>query len=276
MLPQRQYSSSFHAPVESDAPAYHFDENAASECCFPPSEHPSGPQAPFSSPDDTIYYDPSFKQLYSSDMPTASGPSEFYVNHPTTSNVFVHGSGVQSTANPYDVPLEPSYLDAGFIAPAQPIPFMNSFQATGSNTSGHPALGQGFMEQYNNGVSAAGASVSAPSSANFAVSPSEVSQLHTFPAQAANSAASVIPQETSQSSGDLRPCQWRNDQGEICGERLGWSCESHLASVHGIRKLPAYKVIICGACDEGKKRKFFVRHFREVHLGFHRRKRNVT
>lgn len=272
MLPQ--YSSSFHAPVESDAPAYHFDESAASEYCFLPSEHLLEPQAPFSSLDDSTYYDPSFKQQYSSDMPTASGPSEFYVNHLTTSNVFVHGSGVQSTANPYDVPLEPSYLDAGFIAPAQPIPFMNLVQATGSNTSaGHPALGEGYVGQYNNGVSAAGASVSAPGSANFAVSPSEVSQAHTFPAQVANS---VTPQETSQSSGDLRPCQWRNNQGRICGQRLGWHCESHLASEHGIRKLPADKVIVCGACGEEKKRKFFVRHFREVHLGFHRGRRNAT
>ncbi|KAI6020694.1 hypothetical protein PISMIDRAFT_578460 [Pisolithus microcarpus 441] len=211
-------------------------------------------------------------------MPTASGPSEFYVNHLTTSNVFVHGSGVQSTANPYDVPLEPSdLLDAGFIAPPWPIPSMNLVQATGFNTSvGHPTLGQEYMGQYRSGISAAGTSVCAPNSANSASFPSEVPEAHTFPAQLADFATSVLPQGTAQFSSDLRPCEWRNNQGGICRQLVGWHCESHLASEHRIRKLPAHMVIVCGACGEEKKRKFFLRHFREVHLGFHRGRRNAT
>ncbi|KAI5997435.1 hypothetical protein EDD15DRAFT_343228 [Pisolithus albus] len=174
--------------------------------------------------------------------------------------------------------LEPSDpLDAGFISPAQPFPSMNLFQATGSNTSiGHPAPGQEYVGQDCSGVGAAGTTLCAPNPVNSASFPSEFSQAHTSPAQLVDPATSITPQERSQSSGNLKPCEWRNNQGGICGELLGWSCESHLASEHGIRGLPAYKVIICGACGEGKKRKFFVRHFREVHLGFRRGKRNAT
>ncbi|KAI5992911.1 hypothetical protein EDD15DRAFT_955998 [Pisolithus albus] len=173
--------------------------------------------------------------------------------------------------------LEPSDPLDAFINPAQPFPPMNWFQATGSNTSiGHPAPGQEYVGQNCSGVGAAGTTLCAPNPVNSASFPSEVSQAHTSPARLEDSATSVTPQETSRSSGDLKPCEWRNDQGGICGELLGRDCERHLALAHRIRGLPADMVVVCGACGEGKKRKFFVRHFREVHLRIPRQRRNVT
>ncbi|KAI6095913.1 hypothetical protein F5141DRAFT_623669 [Pisolithus sp. B1] len=211
-------------------------------------------------------------------MSAMFGSSAFHVNYPTTTAVFGHEGGVQSTVNRYDLSLEPSYLpDAGIVAPAQPIPSVCSVQATGFSTFvGNPTVTQGYTEQFSSGVSAAGTSVGSPCSANFASSPSEVSQAHTFPAQLADPATSVYPQVTSQSSGDLRGCKWKNDHGDICGEPVGWKCQHHLASAHRIRKIPADALVKCGACGEKKKRKFLVRHFREKHLRFRRRKRNTA
>ncbi|KAI6022334.1 hypothetical protein PISMIDRAFT_16121 [Pisolithus microcarpus 441] len=125
-------------------------------------------------------------------------------------------------------------------------------------------------------VSATGTSLCAPNSANSASFPPEAFLAHTFPAQLANSATSVPPQEPPHSSGDLRACEWRNDQGDICGVLVGWHCERHLAFAFEIRELPSLTVIVCGACGEEKKRKFIVRHFRDVHLRFLRRRRIDT
>ncbi|KAI6159376.1 hypothetical protein EDD17DRAFT_901312 [Pisolithus thermaeus] len=175
--------------------------------------------------------------------------------------------------------LEPSYPpDAGFIAPPQPIPSMDSVEATGFNTSvGHlTTLAPGCLRQFNSGVGAAGTSVGTPSSVNYTSSPPEVSEAHTFPVHVADSVTSVSPQVTSQSSGDLRGCEWKNGDGDVCGKPVGWECQHHLASAHGIRKIPADAILICGVCGEKRKRKFFVRHFREKHLRFRRRKRNAA
>ncbi|KAI6018848.1 hypothetical protein EDC04DRAFT_2607738, partial [Pisolithus marmoratus] len=88
-----------------------------------------------------------------------------------------------------------------------------------------------------------------------------------------NSATKEPPKVSSRSSGDLRPCGWKKNQGGVCDELVGWDCKDHLASAHGIVKIPSATRIKCGVCGEEKKRKFILRHFREKHLRFPRSKR---
>ncbi|KAI6018840.1 hypothetical protein EDC04DRAFT_449415 [Pisolithus marmoratus] len=73
-----------------------------------------------------------------------------------------------------------------------------------------------------------------------------------------------------QPSGDLRPCTWRNNQGEICGEMLSYECAGHLATAHGITKMSRTTLVLCGACGSTLTRGSFLRHFREVHLRYPR------
>ncbi|KAI6022209.1 hypothetical protein PISMIDRAFT_24164 [Pisolithus microcarpus 441] len=208
-------------------------------------------------------------------------PSKFYVNYSNSAAAFGFEDGMRSTENYYDMPLEHSCLaDVGYVFPAQPIPAMTSVQATGVNIPvEYPSIAQDYLGHFDNDTTAvptSGTSMDTLSSANLTSSPSEVSQAQSFPAQLAGSSSSVPRQMTSQSSGDLRQCEWIVDHGRICGEFLGWECQDHLASAHGIRNISAHKIIVCGACGKKEKRKFFVRHFREVHLHFRRRRQNAA
>lgn len=184
---------------------------------------------------------------------------------------------MRSTENYCDMPLDHSCLaDVGYVFPAQPIPFMVSAQATGGNIpTDHPTLAQEYLGQFDNDTSAvptSGTSMGTLSSANSASSPSEISQAQSFPAQLAGSASSV----TSQSSVDLRQCEWTVSHGRICGKLVGRECQDHLASAHGIFKIRSTEFVRCGVCGKLRKRKFILRHFRETHLGFPRRKRHAA
>ena len=74
-------------------------------------------------------------------------------------------------------------------------------------------------------------------------------------------------------------CQWagKGNSG-TCGAHI--TCESvpaHFRGTHGIRKLKADTLIECWwGCHKRVKRKFFVRHIRECHLGHHREKRHPS
>ncbi|KAI6117382.1 hypothetical protein EDD16DRAFT_1520066 [Pisolithus croceorrhizus] len=200
-----------------------------------------------------------FQQLYPSIMPTAFVPPVFHGSYPETNAVLGHEYYNTSLESP----------DVGFFAPTQFIPPMVSVQPTGVNIpAGHSTLAQGYSGQFGSDASAiatSGTSMGILSSADLASS-----QTHSFPAPLAGSASSVPPQAKSQSSGDLKPCKWRNNRGGICGELVGWHCQDHLAHAHGIFRIPSSRSIECGACGEQQKRKYILRHFREVHLEFRR------
>ncbi|KAI6117385.1 hypothetical protein EDD16DRAFT_1707701 [Pisolithus croceorrhizus] len=208
-------------------------------------------------------------------------PSTFHVNYSNAAAAFGLEDGMRSTANYYNMPLEPSYPpDVGFVTSAQPFPSMASVQTTGVNIpAGHSTLAQGYSGQFGSDASAvatSSTSMGTLSSANLASSPSEVSQAHSFPAPLAGSASSVPSQTASRSSDDLRLCQWKDTQGNICGKLVGWNCQDHLASAHRIVNISSDKSVKCGACGEEKKRKFILRHIRERHLGFRRQRRNAA
>ncbi|KAI5997439.1 hypothetical protein EDD15DRAFT_2194513 [Pisolithus albus] len=208
-------------------------------------------------------------------------PSSFYVNYPNSSAAFGFEEGMRSTENYYDRPLEHSCLaDVGHVFPPQPIPPMVSARATGVNIPvEYPSVAQDYLGHFDNDTSAvptSGTSMGPPGPANLASSPSEVSQAHSSPAQRAGSASSVPRQMTSQSSGDSRQCEWIVDHERICGELVGWECQHHLASAHGIFKIPSTEFVRCGVCGKLRKRKFILRHFRETHLGFPRPKRHAA
>ncbi|KAI6125201.1 hypothetical protein EV401DRAFT_1131522 [Pisolithus croceorrhizus] len=270
MFPGREFSTLLPTPVESGTPACHLHGDSACNLCSLPSEDSLG--EPGLPPDGSLFDDLLPEPWYLSDMLPMFAPPASHVNYSETAAILGHKNGVQSTTNYYNMPLEPFCPpNAGFSAPTQFVPSMESVQATGFNTSiGYPTFAQGYVGQFGSDastVTTSGTSVDTLSSTNLASSPSEVSQAHTLPAQLAVSAP---PQVLSQFSGDRRPCQWRNNQGGICGELVGRHCQDHLALEHGIVNMSSSRSIECGACGEEKKRKFFLRHFREVHLGFSR------
>ncbi|KAI6125577.1 hypothetical protein EDD16DRAFT_422990 [Pisolithus croceorrhizus] len=302
MFPQSQFSTLVSAPMEPDAPGCYLHDRPVSSHCLPPPGNFPGRQILFLLPDGSICYgvplevkgQPTFvyhaasstlitisQQPYVLDTSTVPAPSRFYVNYSNAAAAFGLEDGMRSTANYYSMPLESSYPpDVGFVAPAQSSPSIASFQTTGVNIpAGHSTLAQGYSGQFGSHASAVAtpsASMGTLSSANLASSPLEVSQAHSFPAPLAGSASPVPSQGASRSSDDPRRCQWKDNQGNICGELVGWNCQGHLASAHEIVNISSDKSVKCGACGEEKKRKFILRHNRERHLGFRRQKRNAA
>ncbi|KIJ66137.1 hypothetical protein HYDPIDRAFT_110303 [Hydnomerulius pinastri MD-312] len=71
----------------------------------------------------------------------------------------------------------------------------------------------------------------------------------------------------------IHSCEWRHDDGSICGESISFmTCPEHLA-VHGIKNMAFNLLINCGWCGKPVKRESIVRHVREAHL---RVRRTVT
>ncbi|KAI5997428.1 hypothetical protein EDD15DRAFT_2364147 [Pisolithus albus] len=75
-------------------------------------------------------------------------------------------------------------------------------------------------------------------------------------------------------------CGWRDTDGKECGELLTYpgNLASHFADCHGIRKMASDVLIMCRWCspEEIVKRESIVRHLREHHLGYRRRKKGVA
>ncbi|KAI6018828.1 hypothetical protein EDC04DRAFT_2741379 [Pisolithus marmoratus] len=67
-------------------------------------------------------------------------------------------------------------------------------------------------------------------------------------------------------------CPLRDGQGGICRTLLGYHCQDHLASAHGIHNMSGRTPVRCDACNSTVNRESIVRHIREVHLGFPRKK----
>ncbi|KIK20602.1 hypothetical protein PISMIDRAFT_578421 [Pisolithus microcarpus 441] len=75
-------------------------------------------------------------------------------------------------------------------------------------------------------------------------------------------------------------CGWRDNDGKECGELLTYpgNLASHFADYHGIRNMASNVAIVCRWCPPGEivKRESIVRHLREHHLGYRRRKKGVA
>ncbi|KAI6046976.1 hypothetical protein EDC04DRAFT_2625929 [Pisolithus marmoratus] len=199
-----------------------------------------------------------------------SAPSTFHVDNPDVAAAFGHQ---QSTANHYDMSFfEPYYFSyAQFAGPAHPI----SPVVLGQVNEGSPmySTSQPYFPPFGDDANATPTlcrSRGTLATADMASFPLEASQIHPCPPQFANSVIEEPPKVSSQSSCALRPCKWKDNQGVECGELVSRNCQEHLASDHGIVKMSSVTLVKCGACDEEMKRKSFLRHFRERHLGFRR------
>ncbi|KAI6159381.1 hypothetical protein EDD17DRAFT_901521 [Pisolithus thermaeus] len=90
---------------------------------------------------------------------------------------------------------------------------------------------------------------------------------------------SDIPQNPTPSrvpADDRRPCGWRGEHGDPCNVLVGYHCEAHLASAHGIVGMPRTRTVECGRCGKQIGRRSILRHYREKHLGFHRQRKGVV
>ncbi|KAI6018842.1 hypothetical protein EDC04DRAFT_2607734 [Pisolithus marmoratus] len=121
--------------------------------------------------------------------------------------------------------------------------------------------------------SSSGTSVGSLTLATKANFVSEAPQTHS--SQLTNFAPE-LRQITSHSVVALKPCEWKDNKGAVCGELVGWHCQDHLGSVYGIVSISSSTLVMCGACDEEMKRKSFLRRFKERHLACHRSKRNAA
>ncbi|KAI5997191.1 hypothetical protein EDC04DRAFT_2797632 [Pisolithus marmoratus] len=204
-----------------------------------------------------------------------SAPLPFHVDYLRTAAIFGHQDSVQSTASHHGMSLAPyyfSYAEFAAVSPAHLIsPVVLGQVNQGSplySTSSQPYLPP-FGDDANATPTLHG-SGGTPATAAMASFPLEASQIHPLPPQFTNSVTEEPPNVPSRSSGDLKRCEWKNSQGDVCGTLVSRHCQEHLASAHGIFKMSSVTPVKCGACDEKMKRKSFLRHFRERHLGFRR------
>ncbi|KAI6095917.1 hypothetical protein F5141DRAFT_1067946 [Pisolithus sp. B1] len=77
-------------------------------------------------------------------------------------------------------------------------------------------------------------------------------------------------------AGDRWPCGWRGEHGDTCNVLIGYRCEAHLASAHGIVGMPRTRTVECGRCGKRIGRRSILQHYREKHLGFHRQRKGVV
>ncbi|KAI6046959.1 hypothetical protein EDC04DRAFT_2625721 [Pisolithus marmoratus] len=76
-----------------------------------------------------------------------------------------------------------------------------------------------------------------------------------------------------------KPCGWRAGGDKICGILVTYdNLADHLAKIHHIKDMSSDVNIWCRWCLPGQrvKRKNILRHFREKHLGYPRRKKRVV
>ncbi|KAI6020691.1 hypothetical protein BKA83DRAFT_1428685 [Pisolithus microcarpus] len=78
------------------------------------------------------------------------------------------------------------------------------------------------------------------------------------------------PTPSQESADDRQPCGWRGDHGDTCKILVSYHCEAHLASAHGIVDMSRTRIVKCGRCGKRMGRRSILRHYREIHLGFHR------
>ncbi|KAI6117381.1 hypothetical protein EDD16DRAFT_1009755 [Pisolithus croceorrhizus] len=74
-------------------------------------------------------------------------------------------------------------------------------------------------------------------------------------------------------------CGWRGDGGIECGVLVTYdNLAHHFATFHGVRNIASAVEITCRWCSPGKviKRVSILRHLREYHLRYRRRKRGVA
>ncbi|KAI6038155.1 hypothetical protein EDC04DRAFT_2042809 [Pisolithus marmoratus] len=78
------------------------------------------------------------------------------------------------------------------------------------------------------------------------------------------------PTSSQVSTDDRWPCGWRDKGRDVCDVLIGYYCEAHLASAHGIVNMSRTQTIECGRCGKSMGRRSILRHYREKHLGFRR------
>lgn len=71
-------------------------------------------------------------------------------------------------------------------------------------------------------------------------------------------------------------CGWIKPDGMVCNKPIGYHCESHFATAHGITNMSSEARVRCRWCPLGAQkemnRKGFIRHVREVHMKYQRSK----
>ncbi|KAI6046887.1 hypothetical protein EDC04DRAFT_2624815 [Pisolithus marmoratus] len=66
------------------------------------------------------------------------------------------------------------------------------------------------------------------------------------------------------------PCGWIMENGTACNVQIGYHCEDHFSTAHGIKNMPRHFKVKCRWCplsvEKELARKCFMRHIREVHM----------
>ncbi|KAI6046975.1 hypothetical protein EDC04DRAFT_3136207 [Pisolithus marmoratus] len=207
-------------------------------------------------------------QLCAVGRPTIPALPTYYVDSPKTTAFFGHQDGSQNTPNYYNVS-QPSYPSAGSAIPTRTISPATSDQVNRIPPR-YPPRPQGYLGPSNDNATAIVVSGSSRSTLSIASFPLEAFQTDPFPPRSTDFATQEPPQVASQSFGDLRPCRWQDEQGDVCRALVGRNCQDHLRSAHGISNIPSSRLVMCRTCGSQVKRKYFLRHFREVDLGFRR------
>ncbi|KAI6018807.1 hypothetical protein EDC04DRAFT_443909 [Pisolithus marmoratus] len=78
------------------------------------------------------------------------------------------------------------------------------------------------------------------------------------------------PTPSQVSIDDRWPCGWTDKGRDACNVLIGYYCETHLASAHGVVNMSRTQTIECGRCGRRMGRRSILRHYREKHLGFRR------
>ncbi|KAI6046934.1 hypothetical protein EDC04DRAFT_2887404 [Pisolithus marmoratus] len=78
------------------------------------------------------------------------------------------------------------------------------------------------------------------------------------------------PTSSQVSTHDRWPCGWRDKGRGTCDVLIGYYCEAHLASAHGVVNMSRTQPVECGRCGKRMGRRSILRHYREKHLGFRR------
>ncbi|KAI6137338.1 hypothetical protein F5141DRAFT_81100 [Pisolithus sp. B1] len=154
-----------------------------------------------------------------------------------------------------------------FIAPQanMPSPIAGPVDSTGGDipaTNSDLSWGHPEHSYFSDGVSA----IVNPSSLPGLTSTSDSRQ----PPPGFSAGAPQNPISSQESADDRWPCGWRGKHGGTCNVLIGYRCEAHLASAHGIVNMSRTQIVECGHCGKHLRRQSILRHYREKHLGFHR------
>ena len=161
--------------------------------------------------------------------------------------------------------------------PPSPVPQLYSLS---NDFYGSPALSHAHYRSTYSSVTLTPSSV-VPTPSSVAPTPSSVALRRSTPsnvdrADHTNTYSNVSYPNPSDDAPDVSTtlCGWVDEHGSVCGEPITYDCVTHLATAHGISKTSPRTRLNCRWCSPPRhmKRDSMLRHVREIHLGWKRRR----